>query len=431
MFVRYFKYYINGGLQQKSVAGAVYVLFLLVMGLTACKKSSLELDDKPESPLVGTRTQLTLDSVFLYARQVYLWNASLPDYQTFNPRKYSSSPDEFQNLKNELFDISQYQINPSSQRPYEQTDFPGVSKYSLLVPGASGNDLLASVNPVVSATSFSFYVSGDTGYLKFTEFANLNELRPTLDNAFLTFANADVHNLIIDLRENSGGYIETAEYLANLMAIPEMNDKVMFSQHFNVQMQQGKAVILKNQPYLDENNQPVVFNGRKATYADIDFSVAGNTVKFEKKGHLMHLDSLVFIVNGNTASASELLINSLLPYFDVTLIGTRTYGKPVGSFGIKIDRYTLYVTNFQIKNSKGAGDYFDGMLPNVIATDKEIGTSAQEVVVNAFELIQQKDKTRAKATLSDATEKKRYEASNSVRKSSMMIKEKLRLKQYP
>ena len=51
---------------------------------------------------------------------------------------------------------------------------------------------------------------------------------------------------------------------------------------------------------------------------------------------------------------------------DVKLIGTTSYGKPVGFFDIKINKYELYVPEFVTKNSAGQGDYFDGMLPGSI-----------------------------------------------------------------
>lgn len=178
-----------------------------------------------------------------------------------------------------------------------------------------------------------------------------------------------------------------------------MNGKVMYAEHFNTEMQQGKANILKNQPYLDQNNQQVFINGRKATYADVDFSIAGNTFSFEKKGQLNTLNTLYFLVNSSTASASELLINSLRPYFNAKLIGSKTYGKPVGSFGIKIDKYTLYATNFLIRNSKGEGDYFDGMLPDVNATDEEIGTTDDEIMVNVQNLIKNQAGPLAKSNM--------------------------------
>jgi C-terminal processing protease CtpA/Prc len=44
----------------------------------------------------------------------------------------------------------------------------------------------------------------------------------------------------------------------------------------------------------------------------------------------MDLKKVAFITTKGTASASEMVINSLQPFVDVSIIGDTTYGKPVG-----------------------------------------------------------------------------------------------------
>jgi carboxyl-terminal processing protease len=39
-----------------------------------------------------------------------------------------------------------------------------------------------------------------------------------LDAIFTSFSTAKITNIIVDLRYNGGGYVETAEYVANLIA---------------------------------------------------------------------------------------------------------------------------------------------------------------------------------------------------------------------
>ncbi|GGE63359.1 hypothetical protein EV200_105364 [Pedobacter psychrotolerans] len=65
------------------------------------------------------------------------------------------------------------------------------------------------------------------------------------------------------------------------------------------------------------------------------------------------------------ASASELLIYCLKPYFNVKLIGERTYGKPVGFFGVNIDQYIIYLSSFLIKIAQGWSVYFTRMELNI------------------------------------------------------------------
>ena len=400
------------------------MLLAVLVSSISCKKIDHKLAEQLESPVTGTRAELTLDSIFLYAKHTYLWNNVIPGYQKFNPRNYLSTRTELLNCKQALFELCDYAINPNTSLPYEKTALPGLSKYSFIEAGSNDQSgKQASLATDVTAAVHS-YQRNKCAYLDLDQFAHLNVVGPELDAAFLDFSAAGVDTLIIDLRDNNGGYVETAEYLANLVALPDMNGKVMYSQHFNSEMQKGKAGILRNQLYLDENNNPVNLNGRKATYADVDFSVTGNTYVFEKKGAVNNLKAICFLVNGGTASASELLINCLKPYFDITILGSRTYGKPVGSFGIKIDGYIMHIANFQVKNAAGSGDYFDGMIPDIAASDTEIGFIANDVIINTLNLVRRKKGDR---TSQDTAMDKQYDAVDV--NPRLMIKEKVRLKE--
>ncbi|WP_256005727.1 S41 family peptidase [Pedobacter deserti] len=360
------------------------LLTVTVSSIAACRKPDV-VEPELESPASGTRAELTLDSVFLYARHVYVWHEALPDYRVFNPRKYhSAAASELLNLKKAVFDLTTYAVNPLTSKPYEYTALPGFSKYSF-IEESDGYGRVAAANgqsDELSATGQLEAVrQGDIGYLRFTQFYALSSMTGLLDEAFELFAQPQgITSLIIDLRGNMGGYTETAEYIADLLALPSMNEKTMYTQQFNTEMQAGRAKILKHQVYKDENGRVVYVGGRPATYADIDFSIAANTIRFQKKGALTSLKKLCFIVNKNTASASELLINVMKPYVPVTLIGTKTYGKPVGSFGIVVDRYTLHVPSFLIYNAAGAGGYFSGFTPDIEPSDEQLGSNAADVL---------------------------------------------------
>lgn len=342
------------------------------MGTSACKKAQVSVDDAEEivSPTTGTRSQFTLDSIFLYAKQVYLWNDALPGYTEFNPRqKYVGVGSDITTFRKELFDISQLKINVATGSPYELPVYFESPKYSNLQFGRSLPGTSAGVvNPGTAVLASKLIATGSVqvAYIALGSFPKLSTSKVALDEAFADLASANPKAIVIDLRSNGGGYLETAEYIANLIVPGSLNGKVMYSEVFNAAMQNGTVPILKHQPYLDANGKTTLYNGRNATMADVDYSVAGNTYKFIKKGNLQTIQSVYFIVSGNTASASEMLISSLKPYFDVKLIGEKTYGKPVGFFGINIDQYSVYLSSFLIKNANGWSDYFTGMQPDVM-----------------------------------------------------------------
>ncbi len=448
------------------ITPARYVFFVPVFVLCAvlavsCKKAETP---APAPPVpTASRADLTRDSIFLYAREVYLWSDALPTYDTFRPRSYSSSSTDLTNFSNEVFALSQYKINSSTSQPYEYAQ--GRAKYSYIsdrtaanpvavasdVPAGessvdlegNGNDFGFALTALTNAqnTTYGIYVRyvspgspaakaglhrgniiskindtayGDNfnaespaintalgqnsitltlkstgasftlaksvyksspvysakvidtlgvkiGYLSYARFSSMENSQAELLQAFNTFASSGVTDLVIDLRYNGGGYVVTSQYLGNLIVPSRISGSTMFVEYYNSLMQARGAKILANQPLLDGNDKIQYSNGKIITYADVDYSPAKYTFKFAKEGNFDNLRNVVFIVTAATASASELLINNLKPYVNVKLVGTQTYGKPVGFFPIKIDKYDLYLSMFQSKNSANEGDYFSGM----------------------------------------------------------------------
>ncbi|MGY0035385.1 S41 family peptidase [Pedobacter sp. NJ-S-72] len=183
---------------------------------------------------------------------------------------------------------------------------------------------------------------------------------------------------IIDLRYNPGGYISTADYFANLVIPAAFDKQIMRKEKYNAMMQNNRAGLLKNQVLADDNGHPLYYiDNRPATMADGDYSLNANTYYFDKTTGVRSLKRVIFIVSSETASASELLINCLKPYLDVKLVGVsgngnqqvKTYGKPIGFFGLKISKNTVYYSMFQNLNARNEGNYFDGMITDLSADD--------------------------------------------------------------
>lgn len=246
--------------------------------------------------------------------------------------------------------------------------------------GTTFNDVALSVKKYTSSPIFASKVIDQggkkVGYLAYSLFSvltNPDSKNPTdtrIDPVFANFAANNITDLVIDLRYNGGGSVETAEYLLNQLA-PANTNGVMFSEIYNSVMKSGKASILKNQPLTDSKGQiQYSSSGKMYTLNDVDWSDAGNVYSFSKKGPLNGLKNIVFLVSNNTASASELLINSIKPYMQsVKLVGTTTYGKPVGFFPITLDKhYSVYLPSFESKNKNGEGGYYTGMKPDFADT---------------------------------------------------------------
>ncbi len=190
-----------------------------------------------------------------------------------------------------------------------------------------------------------------TGYLVFNQFFGTNS-QTELTAAFTDFAAKGINELVVDLRYNHGGSTETQNLLANLIAPASATGKTMYTYVFNDSLTAGKFPLLK----------------RKPGYGNVSFAPAVNTVNYAKAGSVA-LSRVFFIVTGETASASELLINNLRPYMDVKLVGDTTYGKPVGFFPISVFNYAIYPISFKTVNSVGSAEYYDGFAPDKVTAD--------------------------------------------------------------
>lgn len=213
------------------------------------------------------------------------------------------------------------------------------------------------INPVIKHKEFNLGTGKKVGYMVFNSFVSLKSAQDTLSNVFNTFAADGVTDLVVDLRYNGGGYVETAEYLANLIAPASATGNVMYTAYYNSVLTGGTEKLLAKQWRRDDDNKPY-------NYAQVDYSVSANTFHFQKQGNL-NVKRVYFIVTGGTASASELTINCLRAVSGLTvqLIGTTTYGKPVGFFDIDIDKYEMFIPEFETKNANNEGGYYNGMTP--------------------------------------------------------------------
>lgn len=232
----------------------------------------------------------------------------------------------------------------------------------------------------------SVYTTGNkkVGYFAFARFSHWDtNAASAIASTFTKFTNAGVTNVIIDLRYNGGGYINTCQNIASLLVPTAANGQVMYTETYNKTVSGGNATLLKNQ-YPEE--------GSKQTYYDYFASKPSFQNKFSKTGGITNIEKIVFLVTGATASSSELLINSLKPYVnDIKLVGETTYGKPIGFFPVKIGKYEVYYSLFETKNKNGEGGYYGGFTPDKDQDDiptKDFGDLTESLIAPAYAYIQ-------------------------------------------
>ena len=141
---------------------------------------------------------------------------------------------------------------------------------------------------------------------------------------------------ILDLRYNNGGYLQCAQALGSLLAPASAMGKDFVNLTFN-----------------EKTSPQTVRYPFSTDYANANLNL-----------------NKVYILTGNqTASASEAVINGLIPYMgaeNVILIGNKTEGKNVAMSSYKNEAHgiTLYPVVAFVSNSNNEGDYSEGFNPH-------------------------------------------------------------------
>ncbi|MFO7564688.1 MAG: S41 family peptidase [Enhygromyxa sp.] len=170
------------------------------------------------------------------------------------------------------------------------------------------------------------------GYFVMDKFVETTKAE--LDAAFALFKDAGASTIILDLRYNGGGLISVAERLVNLSVGADHAGSVAYSFTYN-------------DNYADQNKSTSI-------------SALGNSIG---------ADEIIVLTSSRTLSASELVINALYPYAEVTLVGSNTGGKPVGSKSFEFCEKRLFPITFRLVNAAGNTDYFNGLPADCWAGD--------------------------------------------------------------
>ncbi|TYP95900.1 peptidase S41-like protein [Sphingobacterium allocomposti] len=236
-----------------------------------------------------------------------------------------------------------------------------------------------AIDPVVADTVYKF-PSKNIGYLAFSSFEEVDNNSPNhqkFEKIFTSFKEGGITELILDMRYNTGGYVSTAEYLANKIIHPAGDGQLMFTYEVNDYLTRYKT-------------------GRNAEFADVYFS----------RNNDLSLQTVYVLVTESTASAAELLISVLKPYLDVRLIAetNRTYGKPVGFFEQKVhSTISLWVTSFKTINKDGYTDFWDGMAVDRSNVEdyifKDFGDPTESMIAAALDLAGVRTSSSNKASI--------------------------------
>jgi carboxyl-terminal processing protease len=166
------------------------------------------------------------------------------------------------------------------------------------------------------------------GYINMRTFISTADAQ--LRTAFADFRAQGITNFVIDFRYNGGGLVSTAELMGDLLGGNRRTSDIFTTTRFR----QSKS----------SNNETARFTPQPQSVSPV---------------------KIAFISTGATASASELVMNSFVPFLgtNAALVGSNSFGKPVGQ--IALDQAAcddrIRVVAFAKDNASGQGDYYTGL----------------------------------------------------------------------
>lgn len=197
------------------------------------------------------------------------------------------------------------------------------------------------------------------GYLMYNGFTRTYD--EELNNAFGYFKTEGVSDLVVDLRYNPGGSVNSSRYMASMIYGP-YTDQLFLRQRWNNKIQSQLS----------------------AEFLEDYFAESVSTENGDVPLNSLELNRVFVITTGSSASASELIINGLDPYIDVIQIGGTTRGKnefsitlvddPGNSYIYSPDRefninpdvsWALQPLTGRNENANGFSDYTSGFQPEI------------------------------------------------------------------
>src|SRR5262249_23596 len=196
----------------------------------------------------------------------------------------------------------------------------------------------------------------------------------------------DSKALIIDVRGNPGGFVNNAINIASLF------------------IEQGTVVTIRSRipgdpksPQYETETLKLTANALVTETTDSRQPGVTSRSSGERQPNMVGDRPVVILVNGNSASASEMFTGAVKDNGRATVVGTRTFGKGIGQSSLRMPNGTqLHITSLRYFTPNGTwlGDggntQSHGIEPDVVvesAKNLEFGEDSDNQLKQAIEIL--------------------------------------------
>ena len=397
----------------------IYLLLLIVFG-SCSKDSEFEPSFPKEMPNIGAYDE---ECRWVYAQMNhdYLWRKDMPDslacdyttdpvtffksllsskdkfsYSTHNS-SYVGSSDfikygfEYQEYTDGNTNFAQvlYVTSPKlKERGLKRGDFVQLYDDKIIL-GVLGNNGFEPCDTIESSSLFeqtsTVYLDSiyqierkKVGYICYLQFDDKKDL----NNVLKHFYEEQIEELVLDLRYNPGGLVSTCKYLSN---------SIVSENGYGEIFQQCTYNDILSREYFEATGSEKTINCFQTP--NNGKSLPGSEL------YGLNLKRIFILTSKYSASASEALIIGLKPFMSVVVIGEQTYGKGVGSWTIRNNKYkyqlqpiTMQYYNAKMETVTTDGIPVDYYVPDGYSTTKRnLGDVEEPLLKTALDLIKMKE----------------------------------------
>ncbi|KKR32364.1 MAG: Carboxyl-terminal protease [Parcubacteria group bacterium GW2011_GWF2_39_8b] len=221
-------------------------------------------------------------------------------------------------------------------------------KLTIIRTGVKNSFEVSVTRDVINIPTVDTEIKGEVFIIRLYNFSAISS--NLFRNALREFVESGKHKLIIDLRGNPGGYLEAAIDMASWF------------------LPLGKVIVKED--FRDEQDAQI--------YRSKGYNVFNNTLK------------MVVLIDGGSASASEILAGALHEHGIATLVGTQSFGKGSVQELVNITPTTsVKVTIAKWLTPKGTSISNGGLTPNVVVKldEKEFANGNDNQLNRALEIL--------------------------------------------